>query len=249
MCFVSPLSNLGEVLGSVRAVAISKLSASSLEIIIMAVEIENNKTIVNASLKAPFTWIVSGPSGSGKTSHVAKALLGFVNPVPTKIYWHYGIWTKYYEELSTQLPIEFVKGLPGANFINTIDRSESNVLVIDDLMHEVSQQTRLISPLFTRGSHHANLSVILVVQNLFAKNLQELRMNTNYLTLFANPVDYGSIKNIARQIAPGRASTESFLAVFKDVTNSPYGYLFIDFRSDLRYRTNIFGEHQILYTF
>ena len=46
------------------------------------------------------------------------------------------------------------------------DISKGNSMVIDDQMEDSGGDTR-IANLFTRGSHHRNLSVIYIVQNLF----------------------------------------------------------------------------------
>ena len=41
-----------------------------------------------------------------------------------------------------------------------------NLIVIDDQMIEAGKDNRIVN-LFTKGSHHRNLSVIYIVQNLF----------------------------------------------------------------------------------
>ena len=49
--------------------------------------------------------------------------------------------------------------------------SKRNLVVIDELMQELSNDPRITS-LFTKGCHHRNLSVIFILQNIFigAKN-------------------------------------------------------------------------------
>ena len=61
--------------------------------------------------------------------------------------------------------IEFVEGLPN-NFESMIDPNVRNLVVVDDLMSECSQNSKMCS-LFTRGSHHRNLSIFFLVQNMF----------------------------------------------------------------------------------
>jgi hypothetical protein len=59
--------------------------------------------------------------------------------------------------------IKFVQGLPD-DILDSINPETRNVYVIDDFMGE---KDGVISKLFTKKSHHGNLSVIYVVQNLF----------------------------------------------------------------------------------
>ena len=63
--------------------------------------------------------------------------------------------------------IEFVKGIPKALEQDSyFDVNKRNLIVFDDQMIDASKDKRIVN-LFTRGSHHRNLSVIYIVQNLF----------------------------------------------------------------------------------
>ena len=55
----------------------------------------------------------------------------------------------------------------------------------DDKMIDTSRDKRIVI-LFTRGSHHRNLRVIYVVQNLFhqGKGSRSRNLNSHYLVLF-----------------------------------------------------------------
>ena len=58
-----------------------------------------------------------------------------------------------------------------------------NVIVLDDLMSIAAKDPR-INNLFTEGSHHRNLTVIALNQNMyFGKDLTQ-RRNCHYLVLF-----------------------------------------------------------------
>ena len=46
------------------------------------------------------------------------------------------------------------------------DVNKRNLIVFDDQMINASKDKRIVN-LFTRGSHHRNLSVIYIVQSLF----------------------------------------------------------------------------------
>uniref|UniRef100_A0A8W8JMC9 Uncharacterized protein n=1 Tax=Magallana gigas TaxID=29159 RepID=A0A8W8JMC9_MAGGI len=63
-----------------------------------------------------------------------------------------------------------------------------NELILDDMMSSASKETR-INELFTEGSHHKNLSVIAINQNLFYYKDPTQKRNCHYLVLFKNPID------------------------------------------------------------
>ena len=119
--------------------------------------------------KHPFSMLVSGPSGSGKSVWTKKLLLSsLIQPSPERIIWCYGQWQPLYDNIRGRIQrIEFVKGIPDhlkdQHYINVGKR---NLLVFDDLMTEAKCDQR-IADLFTKGSHHRNISVVYLTQNLF----------------------------------------------------------------------------------
>ncbi|CAH3155348.1 unnamed protein product, partial [Porites lobata] len=73
--------------------------------------------------------------------------------------------------------IEFVKGIPRALEQDSyIDVNKRNLIVFDDQMIDASKDKRIVN-LFTRGSHHRNLSVIYIVQNLFHQGKGKIQGN------------------------------------------------------------------------
>ena len=104
-----------------------------------------------------------------------------------------------------------------------------------------------VSAIFTRISHHRNVSVIYITQNIFPRNkfARTISLNSHYMILFKNPRDAGQFATLARQMYP-EGSTFAIEA-FKDATSVPYGYLLVDMKPDTderhRLRTNVFpGE-------
>ena len=65
-----------------------------------------------------------------------------------------------------------------------------NLLIIDDKMEEVGNSTSFQN-LFSRGSHHRNLTTIYLLQNLYnpAKNQRTVSLNTHYNIVFKNTRD------------------------------------------------------------
>ena len=63
-----------------------------------------------------------------------------------------------------------------------------NLVILDDLMSTAAKDSR-INELFTEGSHHRNLSVVAINQNLYYNKDPTQRRNCHYLVLLNNPVD------------------------------------------------------------
>ena len=73
--------------------------------------------------------------------------------------------------------------------------NKRNLIVFDDQMID----QRIVN-LFTRGSHHRNLSVIYIVQNVFhqGKGSRSISLNSHYLVLFKNPRDKLQVLTLAK---------------------------------------------------
>jgi len=85
-----------------------------------------------------------------------------------------------------------------------------NFIVFDHQMIGAGKDQRIVN-LFTRGSHHRNLSVIDIAQTLFhqGKGSRSISLNSHYLVLFKNPCDKLQVLTLAKQMYPGR--TDFFL--------------------------------------
>ena len=139
------------------------------------------------SFNHPFTAIVSGPTKAGKTYWVKNLVLNaqeMIVPTPKKIYWCYGEWQPLYNELQGY-GVHFCQGLPDLQELKETP-AQPKLLILDDLMQEMKTDKRLIQ-LFTKGSHHWNVSVLHIVQNLFFDGMRTSRVNAQYLVLMKNP--------------------------------------------------------------
>ena len=205
-----------------------------------------SQPLTNMTFQHPFSMMVTGPSQSGKTEWTRKLLLSsLIQPFPQRILWCFGQWQPLYEELQKRIPyIEFVHGIPdhlhSPQFINAGTR---NLIILDDLMTEAKCDQR-IADLFTKGSHHRNISIVYLTQNVFpqGKACRDIALNTQYLVLFNNPIDRHQVATLARRIYPSTSVT--FMKRFEEATSRPYGYLVVDLKSSTpeqdRLRTNIF---------
>ena len=200
----------------------------------------------------PFTSMIAGMTGSGKTAWVRSLLQQAsetIHPPPERIVWCYSQWQPAYTEMLVAMPhIEFVKGIPKAleqdSYVNVNTR---NLIVFDDQMIDASKDKRIVN-LFTRGSHHRNLSVIYIVQNLFhqGKGSRSISLNSHYLVLFKNPRDKLQVLTLAKQMYPGQ--TDFFLNQYEEAVKRPFGYLLIDLKTttqdNCRLRTNVLPSEE-----
>ena len=144
--------------------------------------------------------------------------------------------------------IEFVKGiLESLDNDCYLDVNICNLIVIEDQMIKARNDNRIVR-LFTKGSHHQNLSVIYIVQNLFhqGKGNQSISLNSHYLVLFMNPRDKLQMLTVAKQMY--LSETTWFTKEHKDAVRRPYGYLFVDLRPTTqercRLRTNVLSGEE-----
>lgn len=191
-------------------------------------------------LQHPFTLIVAGPSSCGKSTFVIR-LLQCREQLCDTVYDNI-VWCHSENNAPHHLKdVSFVKGVP--NFDNP--KHVPTLIVLDDLMD--SAYSTKVSELFTKGSHHRNISLVLITQNLFhqSQSSRDISLNSKYIVVFKNPRDKAQIVHLARQVYPENIS--SFHKTYLEVCKDPHSYLFLDLTQSindlLRFRTKIFpGE-------
>jgi len=191
-------------------------------------------------LRHSFTALVAGPTGCGKTRFVFKLIEDahvMVDTPPRRVVYCYG----EYQQLFSEYPqMTFRQGMHN---LDDFDGREPTLLVIDDLTNETDGA---VANLFTKGSHHRNISAVFLVQNLFYKNkhIRTISLNAHYMVLFMNPPDASQFASLARQMYPNKSAFA--VEAYKDATREPYSYLFVDLLPEqdenLRLRTNVFFD-------
>ena len=180
------------------------------------------------TFKHPFICMLAGPSQSGKSTLLTKILeynQQLITPSPTRIVYCYARWSDGFNKLKEIFTeVEFNEGLPD---IDQFSINQNNLLILDDLMHQ-AEKDKSILELFTTDSHHANISVFLITQNLFSqgKFSRTISLNCQYLFILNNPRDKAQIYNLARQMFP--TNPLFLIECYEDATSKEYGYLFLD---------------------
>jgi hypothetical protein len=93
------------------------------------------------------------------------------------------------------------------------------LIILDDLLNEV--YSKGVCRLFKKGSHHLNISVSLLTQNLFhqGRYCKDIYLKTKYIVLLKNVRDKRQFSHLARQVYP-EDSVGLYKAYF-DTTKNP----------------------------
>jgi len=205
------------------------------------------------TLKAPFAMTIAGQTQSGKstlTSKILKRHKEIIDHPMQSITYCYAVYQpKLFDHLKQNVPgIKFHQGLP--ENLNTLNGEGHKLVVLDDLMTDVSGNTEAVKA-FTISSHHYNISLILLVQNLFYKNIRDLVLQSKYICAMKNPRDSVAIRTLGQQMNGGRKNL-MVDAASKDLMKKPYGYLVLDYsqsQDDLyRVRSSLFPEDCTIYS-
>ena len=158
-------------------------------------------------LITPSRSLLAGPSGCGKTTLIAKILLNgrelFTDSrCMQNIHFYYKEWQPIYQQLQSELGVKFYNSVPTYEEVKTSTQDYStnggSLVVIDDFMQDLTSD---VKQMWTSLSHHSNLTMFLLVQNLFPKNphYRDISINSNYIFIFKNPRDSSQIVSFARQ--------------------------------------------------
>ena len=143
------------------------------------------------------------------------------DPPPKKVLYCYGVWQPAFENVNAI----FHEDLPTTDYLDKFADGRHCLVILDDLMDRVVKSED-IQRLSVRGSHHKNITVIYVNQNMFhqGKCARSISINSHFLVMFQNPRDFSQIQYLGRQIGLGKTLVEAF----QDCTKERYGYLVIN---------------------
>jgi len=171
--------------------------------------------------------MIAGPSECGKTVFTTKLLLDnpelFGDPAKT-VYYCYGSLQDGFDTLK----VKFHEGIPD-NQLFPKWFPQGGLLVLDDLMDKGSNDKNMLD-LFTKHSHHQNVTVIYLCQDLFpvGKFSKTISRNAHYIATFKNPRDQEGLQHLLQQSFPTKF--REVLETFQNVANDrPFAYILLDF--------------------
>ena len=192
----------------------------------------------------PCTGMICGAQSSGKTTFVVECMKHvdeLFHPQPKKIVYCYSEYNTAIRKLQ-QLGVTVHQGLPNDEFLDRCKKPM--ILILDDMMLHADK--KYLDLLYTVKSHHKNIGVFFLTQNIFHKDLKTARDNCQYLILMSSPSLIRQIHDIGSNLFPGK--TKQFMEVYDKCTNTKYGYVVINLHAatpkELRLYTKIFPyEH------
>jgi hypothetical protein len=140
--------------------------------------------------------------------------------LPEKVLFCYGEYQKIFDNYKRD--ITFKQGLPDVKKFNGKQRT---LLIIDDMMTESNEDG---SNIVTKYSHHRDISVIFLTQNLFYKSRHSRTMS--FMVIFKNLPDKIQIATLARQMFPN--NSKYLVDAYEQATRKPYQYLVIDLKPE-----------------
>lgn len=187
--------------------------------------------------------IVAGPTGSGKSFFITRLLKHIDSMIDTpivEIIWCFTEYQSLYDSIQDPR-VRFYQGIINSNELDPT--SGAKLVILDDLMREADDR---VVDLFTKGSHHRDVSVIFVTQNLFnqGKGRRDISLNAHYVVCLKNPRDRNQILHLSRQVCP--QNPKHVQEAFEDACSAAHGYLMFDFKQTtpdiMRLRTGIFPD-------
>ncbi len=190
--------------------------------------------------KTPSSIAIIGSSQSGKTQLALKIL---TNPEVLfdrkfdQTFLYYNAYQPLYEKFS-DLGVVLRLGVPS---FETLQNNQGHTLVILDDMQTQLAKSEDFFDLITNRVHHNNISVLVMIQNLFLKGLRNSRLNLQGLIFMRSAGDKLAIQTIGRQLYPGQSNF--FMKAYNDATSQPYSYLIVDLSQktseNMRLRTRV----------
>ena len=179
----------------------------------------------------PSNILVVGPSKCGKTQFVRKMIRHrdwlFSRPIKQVVFC-YGVWQPAYDDMKREFgatDVTWMQGLPEEPY--DLFAKTPGLLVVDDLMGEIEQSHKRVASWFTKGTHHMDVTLVVLMQNLFPKNMRTSSLNAHRIVLFPNPRDQSQFRRLAAQAFPGHPDWVP--KALRYVQQTPFRPLILDF--------------------
>ena len=198
-------------------------------------------------LETPFRIIVSGGSGVGKTEFVKKVVNKefYREPIDEIVY----CYPDYLDEIPTEFdfPVSYFHGMPDLKYLSSL--KSGSLLILDDMMTEVGKCEN-IAKLFSVIARKKNISIFLIVQNIFqrGKEFRNIRLNSTGIVLFKTRSSVSN-QSLLRELEIGNLISKTSL---NHALSEKYQYIFIDLHPKHQndfgsIRGDIFSEKLLVY--
>ena len=174
--------------------------------------------------------IIFGQTGSGKTHFMLELIRKkMIHPFPKNIYYMYKVeqdFMKSWNKIEEQ-KITFIQGL----YPNKMKTSEPSLLVIDDLLLSTNKD---VVEMFILGSHHKQISLFYLSQNLFpdCSLFRTMSNNAHYFVIFNNKRNSTQIHRLAHQVFIGK-DVLRIKNAYKRIQQQHWGFMVLTFVPEL----------------
>ena len=201
-------------------------------------------------LQKPFRLLVGGGSGSGKSCFVKRLVEEnhFDSSFNQIVYIYPNYLDECPMEFNTEVDIQTIAGLPDRTSLASIEKN--TLIILDDMMMETTNSEDIVR-LFTVIARKKNISVILIVQNLYqyGKYFRTLRLNSTGIVMFKFYAGVETNTRILRDLGL-QSRIPKFL--LDNVYSTRYQYIYLDLHPNRQFdnsavRGNIFEYYPRIY--
>ena len=185
-------------------------------------------------IHTPTSLGVYGPTQCGKTRFIVN-LLKEANTMFTtsvqEIHYCYAVYQDLYTELQqcegkSVEKVTFHEGMPSIEDCREWAYMKHHiVIVLDDLMTDLTKHPEMVK-FATVDCHHKNITMVLLLHNIFPPGLRTVSLNIHYVVLFKNKRDTLQVETLGRRVMKNRV--KYFFACFQQAVKKPFGYLLVD---------------------
>ena len=200
------------------------------------VSVQSTSDRVAIKLKSPSVCTLFGSTGSGKTV-LCRSIMEHGSQIYDKelisILYCYTEHQDSFDDMKQSIKnVRFHQGLPTSQtFADFVKEGPPGhrLVILDDLMSTVLNSADIIQ-LVCVTSHHKNISVIIILQNLYAagKFSKTVSLQSQYLIACQSARDTSHLQKLSYQIY-GASNSHIIPDAMKQVTSRyPYPYLLVD---------------------
>lgn len=176
---------------------------------------------------SPCNCLIVGQSQSGKSVFIEKLILNrekYISGAPIN-HVVYCCKNKRFAPNELESSVPNFKVFEGVPDISTI--KNNTLLIIDDLMVDLDIYSKKIKELFCVSSHHCQISVFLLLQNLYCGKLSgDISYNAHYIVFMRSMRNKRYFSYLARQLAPN--NWRSLENAYIEALKIPYSHFCVD---------------------